>query len=91
MLKDINDPAVEEEMERELNTIAKLDHENIVRIYGVFSVADTGNTGKLNILSDSFQIMHYVCVTQNAHIIFVAFVNSAVINYFFMFSSWIIV
>ena len=47
MLKDINDPAVEEEMERELNTIAKLDHENIVRIYGVFSVADTGNTGKL--------------------------------------------
>ena len=48
MLKDINDPAVEEEMERELNTIAKLDHENIVRIYGVFSVADTGNTGKLN-------------------------------------------
>ena len=51
MLKDINDPAVEEEMERELNTIAKLDHENIVRIYGVFSVADTGNTGKLNILS----------------------------------------
>ena len=54
MLKDINDPAVEEEMERELNTIAKLDHENIVRIYGVFSVADTGNTGKLNILSDSF-------------------------------------
>ena len=60
MLKDINDPAVEEEMERELNTIAKLDHENIVRIYGVFSVADTGNTGKLNILSDSFQIMR-VC------------------------------
>ena len=47
MLKDINDPAVEEEMERELNTIAKLDHENIVRIYGVFSVADTRNTGKL--------------------------------------------
>ena len=60
MLKDINDPAVEEEMERELNTIAKLDHENIVRIYGVFSVADTGNTGKLNILSESFQIMHYL-------------------------------
>ena len=60
MLKDINDPAVEEEMERELNTIAKLDHENIVRIYGVFSVADTGNTGNLNIFSESFQIMHYV-------------------------------
>ena len=60
MLKDINDPAVEEEMERELNTIAKLDHENIVRIYGVFSVADTGNTGKLNILSESFQVMHYL-------------------------------
>ena len=58
MLKDINDPAVEEEMERELNTIAKLDHENIVRIYGVFSVADTGNTGKLNTLCDS---QRYTC------------------------------
>ena len=67
MLKDINDPAVEEEMERELNTIAKLDHENIVRIYGVFSVADTGNTGKLDILSGQ--------LPNNADIIFVAFVN----------------
>ena len=74
MLKDINDPAVEEEMERELNTIAKLDHENIVRIYGVFSVADTGNTGKLNILSESFQIMHYLFVTHISHIRSMAFI-----------------
>ena len=74
MLKDINDPAVEEEMERELNTIAKLDHENIVRIYGVFSVADTGNTGKLNILSGQLP-NNALRVTQNAHIIFVTFVN----------------
>ena len=58
MLKDINDPAVEEEMERELNTIAKLDHENIVRIYGVFSVADTGNTGKSFFLTLSFQTLY---------------------------------
>ena len=46
MLKDLNDPALEEEIERELNMMRRLDHENIVRIYGAFSVADTGNTGK---------------------------------------------
>ena len=45
MLKDVNDPALEEEIERELNTMIRLDHENIVRIYGAFPVADTGNTG----------------------------------------------
>ena len=47
MLKDLNDPALEEEIERELNMMRRLDHENIVRIYGAFSVADTGNTGKI--------------------------------------------
>ena len=78
MLKDINDPAVEEEMERELNTIAKLDHENIVRIYGVFSVADTGNTGKLNILSGQLpnNLLH---VTQNAHTVFPHIVSAKTI------------
>ena len=45
MLKDVNDPALEEEIERELNMMRRLDHENIVRIYGAFPVADTGNTG----------------------------------------------
>ena len=44
MLKDFNDPASEEEIERELNMMRRLDHDNIVRIHGAFSVADTGNT-----------------------------------------------
>ena len=43
MLKDYNDPALEEEIEKELNMIGRLNHENIVRIYGAFNVADTGN------------------------------------------------
>ncbi len=44
MLKDFNDPSSEKEIERELNMMRRLNHENIVRIHGVFSVADTGNT-----------------------------------------------
>ena len=78
MLKDINDPAVEEEMERELNTIAKLDHENIVRIYGVFSVADTGNTGKLNIFQRQLP-NNALGVTQNAHTVFSHIVSAETI------------
>ena len=58
MLKDLNDPALEEEIERELNMMRRLDHENIVRIYGAFSVADTGNTGKILF----FQISDFFCV-----------------------------
>ena len=59
MLKDVNDPALEEEIERELNTMIRLDHENIVRIYGAFRVADTGNTGILHAICSYKECCHF--------------------------------
>ena len=43
MLKDLNDPASESELERELSMMSRLEHENIVKIRGTMRVPESGN------------------------------------------------